>query len=196
MPTAGVRPFRRSDRDQLTQLINAHAEAVVPGMGAWVGTHPRRARAPARRVHHRSMGRRAADAGGGAPRSGCGRRAPAALFRRRAGRRGRPRRRLNRLVPVLAAGSGGQPLLAGRDRGRRPADGRVHRPVRPVGRDPPGEHRRQAAVPGIYGIPDQWPHVRALYERIRVCPYRSYRGCLPGQGRRPAPAPRTRQSPA
>ena len=38
MPTAVVRPFRRSDRDQLTQLINAHAEAVVPGMGASVST--------------------------------------------------------------------------------------------------------------------------------------------------------------
>ena len=31
-----VRPFRRSDRDQLTQLVNAHAAAVVPGMGASV----------------------------------------------------------------------------------------------------------------------------------------------------------------
>jgi GNAT superfamily N-acetyltransferase len=31
-----VRPFRRSDRDQLTQLVNSHAAAVVPGMGASV----------------------------------------------------------------------------------------------------------------------------------------------------------------
>jgi hypothetical protein len=31
-----VRPFRRGDRDQLTQLVNAHAAAVVPGMGASV----------------------------------------------------------------------------------------------------------------------------------------------------------------
>jgi GNAT superfamily N-acetyltransferase len=36
MPSVQVRPFRRSDRDQLTQLVNAHAEAVVPGMGASV----------------------------------------------------------------------------------------------------------------------------------------------------------------
>lgn len=32
MATDGVRPFRRSDRDQLTQLVNAHAQAVVPGV--------------------------------------------------------------------------------------------------------------------------------------------------------------------
>jgi hypothetical protein len=32
MSAVQVRPFRRSDRDQLTQLVKAHAEAVVPGM--------------------------------------------------------------------------------------------------------------------------------------------------------------------
>src|SRR5437763_238084 len=30
MSAIEVRPFRRSDRDQLTQLVNAHAGAVVP----------------------------------------------------------------------------------------------------------------------------------------------------------------------
>ena len=38
MPSIQVRPFRRSDRDQLTQLVNAHAEAVVPGMSVSVNT--------------------------------------------------------------------------------------------------------------------------------------------------------------
>ncbi|MGH3186335.1 MAG: GNAT family N-acetyltransferase [Streptosporangiaceae bacterium] len=36
MSAIEVRPFRRSDRDQLTQLVNVHAAAVVPGMGASV----------------------------------------------------------------------------------------------------------------------------------------------------------------
>ena len=27
-----IRPFRRADRDQLTALVNAHAQAVVPGV--------------------------------------------------------------------------------------------------------------------------------------------------------------------
>ncbi len=29
MATVAVRPFRRADRDQLTALVNAHAQAVV-----------------------------------------------------------------------------------------------------------------------------------------------------------------------
>jgi len=36
MSDVQVRPFRRADRDQLTQLVNAHAEAVVPGMSVSV----------------------------------------------------------------------------------------------------------------------------------------------------------------
>ncbi len=32
MPPIAVRPFRRSDRDQLTRLVNAHVEAVLPGV--------------------------------------------------------------------------------------------------------------------------------------------------------------------
>ena len=38
MSTIAVRPFRRSDRDQLTDLVNAHAEAVVPGLSVSVNT--------------------------------------------------------------------------------------------------------------------------------------------------------------
>jgi GNAT superfamily N-acetyltransferase len=33
-----VRPFRRGDREQLTDLVNAHAAAVVPGLGVSVNT--------------------------------------------------------------------------------------------------------------------------------------------------------------
>ena len=38
MPTIEVRPFRRPDRDQLAALVNAHAAAVVPGAGVSVAT--------------------------------------------------------------------------------------------------------------------------------------------------------------
>jgi len=38
MSSIEVRPFRRSDRNQLTRLVNSHAEAVVPGLGASVST--------------------------------------------------------------------------------------------------------------------------------------------------------------
>jgi GNAT superfamily N-acetyltransferase len=36
MPSIEVRPFRRADRQQLTDLINGHAAAVVPGLGVSV----------------------------------------------------------------------------------------------------------------------------------------------------------------
>ena len=38
MSSIQVRPFHRRDRDQLTQLMNAHIQAVVPGMGVSVST--------------------------------------------------------------------------------------------------------------------------------------------------------------
>ncbi|NUP16637.1 MAG: N-acetyltransferase [Streptomyces sp.] len=38
MPAPVVRPFRRADRDQLTELINKHVAAVVPGVSVSVNT--------------------------------------------------------------------------------------------------------------------------------------------------------------
>jgi GNAT superfamily N-acetyltransferase len=38
VPTLEIRPFRRSDRDQLTALVNAHVAAVVPGIAVSVNT--------------------------------------------------------------------------------------------------------------------------------------------------------------
>ncbi|MFI7400725.1 GNAT family N-acetyltransferase [Streptomyces sp. NPDC049541] len=38
MPAPTVRPFRRDDRDQLTDLINAHVAAVIPGVSVSVNT--------------------------------------------------------------------------------------------------------------------------------------------------------------
>ncbi len=32
MPSIEIRPFRHSDRDQVTSLVNAHIEAVLPGV--------------------------------------------------------------------------------------------------------------------------------------------------------------------
>ncbi|WP_202805772.1 hypothetical protein [Actinopolymorpha alba] len=36
MSAVEVRPFRRSDREQLTNLINGHIQAVIPGMSVSV----------------------------------------------------------------------------------------------------------------------------------------------------------------
>ncbi len=36
MPPVEVRPFRRADRDQLAELVNAHIEVVTPGVSVSV----------------------------------------------------------------------------------------------------------------------------------------------------------------
>ncbi|MDH6219184.1 GNAT family N-acetyltransferase [Streptomyces pseudovenezuelae] len=38
MPASTVRPFHRADRDQLTDLVNAHVAAVLPGVSVSVNT--------------------------------------------------------------------------------------------------------------------------------------------------------------
>src|SRR5262245_52079708 len=38
MSSIEVRPFQRTDRDQLTALLNAHAAAVIPGVSVSVNT--------------------------------------------------------------------------------------------------------------------------------------------------------------
>jgi GNAT superfamily N-acetyltransferase len=38
MSSIEVRPFRRGDREQLTQLVNAHVQAIVPGVSVSVST--------------------------------------------------------------------------------------------------------------------------------------------------------------
>ena len=38
MSTVCVRPFRRADREQLTALVNAHVQAVMPGVSVSVNT--------------------------------------------------------------------------------------------------------------------------------------------------------------
>jgi GNAT superfamily N-acetyltransferase len=38
VPSVEVRPFRRDDRDQLTELVNAHIGAVLPGVSVSVNT--------------------------------------------------------------------------------------------------------------------------------------------------------------
>jgi hypothetical protein len=57
MPSFEVRPFRRSDREQLTELVNAHAAAVVCRRGR-VGEHGAQPPgAAARRDDRRPVGR-------------------------------------------------------------------------------------------------------------------------------------------
>ena len=119
MSSVQVRPFRRSDRDQLTQLVNAHAAAVVPGMSASVSTVlGSLERQPGEFIEDPWVSERVtlvADQ----QRPDRRRRPPAPVLPRRAGRAGGPGRRRDPLAAVLARGSRRESVLARRD-ARRP----------------------------------------------------------------------------
>ncbi len=67
------------------------------------------------------------------------------------------------LAAVLARGSGANPYWTKRNRGRRAADDSCIGQVEAGGSAP--TRGRGPPRPGVYGVPDQWPHIRALYER-------------------------------
>ena len=58
-----IRPFARHDRDQLTDLVNAHIKAIVPGCSVPVATLLSPDGARPGRVHRRPMGHRTRDVG-------------------------------------------------------------------------------------------------------------------------------------
>ena len=183
MSEVQVRPFRRADREQLTALVNAHIQAVVPGVSVSVNTVHEPAGARPGRVHRRPLGGRAGHPGGRAAPAGRGRRPPAALRLGRGRRPGLPRHRRDQLAAVLA---GGEPLarLGG---GGRLADGRLPGPAPVMGggalarRRRPARPRRVRRAPAVAARPGA---VRAG----RVRPRRPRRDHPAGQGRRAAPA--------
>lgn len=164
MSSVRVRPFRRSDRDQLTQLVNAHAEAVVPGMSAsvhavlsslecrpgefiedpWVSERVTLVAEQASRVAAAAhLLRYFPDERAGAHFRGAGEicwlifwpRAPAG----------------NPCWPDATAAAGALMAACAAQFGR-------------------WDVSRQYAsgdlpVPGVYGVPEQWPHVAGLYQQ-------------------------------
>jgi hypothetical protein len=110
-----VRPFRRSDRERLTQLVNTHAAAVVPGMSVSVSTVlSALERQPGEFVEDPWVAERVTLAAEQADRGR--RRCPsAAVLLRRASRDSGSGCQRHPLVLVLARGSGRESLLAGRD---------------------------------------------------------------------------------
>jgi GNAT superfamily N-acetyltransferase len=164
MSSVQVRPFRRSDRDQLTQLVNAHAEAVVPGMSASVHTVlSSLERRPGEFIEDPWVSERVT------------------LVAEQAGRVAAAAHLL-RYFPDERAG------VAARDAGeicwllfwpQAPADN-------PCWADATGAAEAlmtactaqlgswgvsleyaggELPVPGVYGIPEQWPHIAGLYQR-------------------------------
>ena len=132
MPPIAIRPFRRSDRDQLTRLVNAHVEAVLPGVTVSPNTVlSQLEREPGEYVVDPWVAQRLTLVAVLHERV-VGGRAPAALRRRRAGRVRLPRCGRDPLATGLARP---EPLA-----GRGAGDGR-RRPRRGGARPPP---RRRA----------------------------------------------------
>ncbi|HEY5985829.1 MAG TPA: GNAT family N-acetyltransferase [Streptosporangiaceae bacterium] len=164
MSSIQVRPFRRSDRQQLTDLVNAHAEAVVPGVSVSVNTVlSQLEREPGEFIVDPWVSQRATLVAEQRARVV----AAAHLLRyfadERAGESYRDAGEIRWFLswPEAPAGSPYWPdateaadaLIAGciqqlEDWGvtRQHADGAL-------------------PVPGVYGVPEQWPHIRAIYER-------------------------------
>jgi GNAT superfamily N-acetyltransferase len=162
MPSVQVRPFRRSDRDQLTQLVNAHAGAVVPGMSASVNTVlSSLERRPGEFIVDPWVSERVTLVAEQASRVA----AAAHLLRyfpdERAGAHFRDAGEIHWLLfwPQGPAGNLCWPTAA--------AEALMAACDAQFGSW--GVSRRYASgdlpVPGVYGVPEQWPHVADLYQR-------------------------------
>jgi len=163
MSSIQVRPFRRSDRDQLTRLVNAHAEAVVPGMSVSVNTVlASLERQPGEFIEDPWVAERVTLVA-------------------------EQQNRVAAAAHLLRYYSDEQADVSARDLGD--ISWLLYWPGAPAG-DPywldaaPAAHaliaaclarfedwgvsRQQAGgelpVHGVYGVPEQWPHIRALYQ--------------------------------
>src|SRR5690348_3077854 len=164
MSDVQVRPFRRADRDQLTQLVNAHAEAVVPGMSVSVNTVlSSLERQPGEFIEDPWVSERVTLVAEQRSRVA----AAAHLLRyfpdERAGESARDSGEIRWLLywPLAPAGNPCWPDAT------RAAEALMAACAGVFGRW--GVARQHACgdlpVPGVYGVPAQWPHVAALYRR-------------------------------
>jgi len=164
MSDVQVRLFRRADRDQLTHLVNAHAEAVVPGMSVSVNTVlSSLERQPGEFIVDPWVSERVTLVAEQRNRIA----AAAHLLRYypddRAGESARDAGEISWLLywPLAPAGNPFWPDVTGSAEALIAACADVF--------DRWGVTRQHAdgelPVPGVYGVPEQWPHIAALYRR-------------------------------
>jgi GNAT superfamily N-acetyltransferase len=164
MSDVQVRPFHRGDRDQLTKLVNAHAEAVVPGMSVSVNTVlSSLERQPGEFIVDPWVSERVTLVAEQRNRVA----AAAHLLRYypddRAGESARDTGEIRWLLywPLAPAGNPFWPDVTGS------AEALIAACADVFGRW--GVTRQHAdgelPVPGVYGVPEQWPHIAALYRR-------------------------------
>ena len=163
MPLIAVRAFHRRDREQLTSLVNAHAGAVVPGISISVAALLNELeRQPDEFITDPWVSERVtlvAEQGSRVV-------AAAHLLRyfadERAGEGMRGTGEIRWLVFWPQAPTG-NPYWPDATPGAEKLIAACIRQLEEWGvssQDAGGE----LPVPGVYGVPEQWPHVRALYE--------------------------------
>ena len=160
MSSAQVRPFRRADREQLTALVNAHVQAVVPGVAVSVNTvMSQLERDPGEFIVDPWVAERATLVAEQRGRVA----AAAHLLRYGAGQEvGQAYRGTAEINWLLywpramhwkdSEEAAGALMDACLERLRSWAVAHWHADG-------------ALPAPGVYGLPAQWPHVRALYER-------------------------------
>lgn len=164
MSSIQVRPFRRSDREQLTDLINAHAAAVVPGLGVSVSALLSHLdRRPGEPIVDPWVSERLTLVA-----EQLGRVVAAAHLLRyfadeRAGQAYRGSGEICWLVfwPVAPAGNPYWPDAT------PAAELLIAACLRQLGDWKVTSQNADGDLPvrGVYGVPEQWPHISALYER-------------------------------
>jgi GNAT superfamily N-acetyltransferase len=164
MSAIEVRAFRRGDREQLTQLVNAHAAAVVPGMGASVSAVlSSLERQPGEFIEDPWVSERVTLVAGQRDRIV----AAAHLLRyfsdERAGKTARDVGEI-RWFLFWAEAPAGNPCWPD---ATGAADALMAACLRQLERwDVTGQHAGgELPVRGVYGVPGQWPHISALYQR-------------------------------
>lgn len=164
MPSVEIRPFRRSDRDQLTQLVTAHAAAVVPGMSisvaALLASLERR---PGEAIVDPWVSERMTLVAEQQQRVV----AAAHLLRYRVDERTGPHYRglgkIDWLIFWPEAPAGNPHWTDATGAAERLISACVAQLERWAVTALAAEG--DLPVPGVYGVPEQWPHVAALYER-------------------------------
>ena len=160
MPSVEVRPFRRGDRQQLTALVNAHVQAVVPGVSVSVNTvMSQLERDPGEFIVDPWVAERATLVAEQRGRVVAG----AHLLRYGTGEGvGESLRDAGEINWLLY-----WPQASYWPDSAKAADSLVSACLAQLRRWGVSRWLADGALPapGVYGVPEQWPHVRELYER-------------------------------
>jgi GNAT superfamily N-acetyltransferase len=164
MSSIEVRPFHRRDREQLTDLVNAHAAAVVPGIGVSVSTLlSQLERQPGEAIVDPWVSERATLVAEHRDRVV----AAAHLLRyyadERAGEAYRGAGEIQWLLFWPAAPEG-NPYWPDAATAAETLIAACVGQLEDWGVTSQGAGG-ELPVPGVFGVPEQWPHIRALYER-------------------------------